>query len=307
MPLFQQHLAVVTSLLSILLSLLIRPTTATAAACNGQPTYCDRKYSNLTQIGAHDSPFVGPLPQHNQNLKVTEQLDLGIRFLQGQTHVLPGNQTIRLCHSSCILEDAGTLGEFLNTVKSWLDQHPSEVVTLLLTNGDSVPVTRFDETFNKADIKKYTFVPDSSPKVLAIDSWPTIGQLINKGTRLVVFLDYGANMNTVPYILDEFAYFFETPYDETNASFPKCSIDRPPGASSDGRMYIVNHFLDLDILGIKVPDREHASRTNAASGNGSIGAQSDLCRSQHGRLPNVILADFIDKGEVMKAQDMINI
>lgn len=71
-------------------------------------------------------------------------------------------------------------------------------------------------------------------------------------------------------------------------------------------MYIVNHFLDLDILGIKVPDRDHASRTNAASGDGSIGAQSELCQKQHGQLPNVVLLDFIDQGEAMLAEQMLN-
>ncbi|KAJ1711220.1 hypothetical protein COH20_000392 [Aspergillus flavus] len=277
------------------------------SACNGQSTFCTRKYSNITQLGAHDSPFVGPLPQHNQNLEVTEQLDLGIRFLQGQTHkALDNANTIQLCHTSCLLEDAGTLESFLGTVKTWLDSHPDEVVTLLLTNGDGFPVSRFDEVFTSARIKDYAFVPSSSPDVLAVDSWPTLGDLISTGKRLVVFLDYGADTKSVPYILDEFGYFFETPYDVTDASFPNCSIDRPSGASADGRMYIVNHFLDVNVLGVLVPDRIRAPKTNAVSGNGSIGAQSELCRSLYKRLPNVVLADFVDQGEVMKAQNALN-
>ncbi|KAL4898217.1 PLC-like phosphodiesterase [Aspergillus ambiguus] len=304
---FLQHLrspCLIPGIISVFL--LVLPQSVTAAVCNGQAAYCDRPYSNLTQLGAHDSPFVGPLPQHNQNIDVTAQLDMGIRFLQGQTHKEPKNNTLHLCHTSCILEDAGTLESYLATVKAWLEKHPDDVVTLLLTNGDSVPVGDFDSAFAQADVKDYAFVPDSSPKGLPVSSWPKLGELISKGKRLVVFLDYGADMASVPYILDEFAYFFETPYDETNPSFPNCSIDRPAHLSDDGRMYIVNHFLDVDILGIKVPDREHASQTNAASGNGSIGAQTELCRAAHGRLPNVILTDFVDQGQVMQAQDMIN-
>ncbi|PKY04859.1 PLC-like phosphodiesterase [Aspergillus campestris IBT 28561] len=283
---------------------------AAAAApktCNGQATYCTRKYSQLTHLGAHDSPFVGPLPQHNQNLEVTEQLDLGIRFLQGQTHkALDEKDPIRLCHTSCFLEDAGTLVSFLETVKTWLDAHPDEVVTLLLTNGDNLPVSRFDQAFAEAKVNEYAFVPEGSPDVLAMDKWPTLGSLIEKSKRLVVFLDYGADPKKTPYILDEFAYFFETPYGITDASFPNCSIDRPPGASPDGRMYIVNHFLDKEVLGILIPDRLHAAKTNAASGDGSIGAQSELCESVYHRLPNVVLADFVDQGEVMAAQDRLN-
>lgn len=113
-------------------------------------------------------------------------------------------------------------------------------------------------------------------------------------------------MTTVPYILDEFQYFFETPFDVTDSSFSNCSIDRPAGASADGLMYIVNHFLDKDYLGIKVPDRDDAATTNAATGNGSIGANADLCDGLYGRLPNVLLVDFTDKGDVIDAQNTLN-
>lgn len=64
-------------------------------------------------------------------------------------------------------------------------------------------------------------------------------------------------------------------------------------------MYIVNHFLDINVLstGILVPDKDSAPATNAATGTGSIGAQADLCTQQHGASPNVILLDFVDIGE----------
>lgn len=172
---------------SILLSSLVPLTTATPT-CNGQPAFCDRQYSNITYLGAHDSPFVGPLPQHNQNLAVTAQLDLGIRYLQGQTHTIPTDDAIRLCHTSCVLEDAGTLDSFLGTVRGWLEAHPDEVLTLLLTNGDGVPVSKFDEAFAAAGVKKYAFVPESASGPLPMGEWPTLKEMIGKGKRLVVFL-----------------------------------------------------------------------------------------------------------------------
>lgn len=110
----------------------------------------------------------------------------------------------------------------------------------------------------------------------------------------------------MPYILDEWEYFFETPFDVTDKDFQQCTLDRPSDASPDGRMYIVNHFLDVDVLGALVPDRLRAPRTNAATGDGSIGSQADLCATTYNRQPNLILLDFVDKGEAMEAQDTLN-
>lgn len=101
--------------------------------------------------------------------------------------------------------------------------------------------------------------------------------------------DYHADPSSVPYILDEFTYFFETPYDVTDKSFNQCTLDRPGGASANGRMYIVNHFLDVDIFGILIPDQINAPKTNSRA---SILAQSNLCYQTWGRLPNFILVSI---------------
>lgn len=118
--------------------------------------------------------------------------------------------------------------------------------------------------------------------------------------------DYGADTTKVDYINDEFAYYFETRYDVTDPTFSNCSIDRPAGTSAIGRMYIINHFLDVEIAGVKIPDREAAAHTNAATGKGSIGANAALCHSLYAREPNVVLLDFVDRGNVMEAQRELN-
>jgi len=71
-------------------------------------------------------------------------------------------------------------------------------------------------------------------------------------------------------------------------------------------MYIVNHFLDKAVLGVDVPDNADDAKTNAATGNGSIGAQADLCTRTYGRKPNFVLVDMFDRGNVFAAQDALN-
>jgi hypothetical protein len=176
------------TILSFTLSTLsLIPTTLAQTACNGSPSLCSRIYSNVSEIGTHDSAFIGLLPADNQDESITDQLDAGIRFLQSQTHVNPFG-TLEMCHTSCYLEDGGSVVSYLETVKAWLDKNPNEVLTLLLTNGDNVDVSMFDAVFTSSGIKKYVFVPETSPDTLGIDDWPTLQDMIDAGTRLVFFL-----------------------------------------------------------------------------------------------------------------------
>ncbi|OAA61948.1 PLC-like phosphodiesterase, TIM beta/alpha-barrel domain protein [Niveomyces insectorum RCEF 264] len=305
MRLFRSHL-----LLVALLAGFAGPVLASASTsrprqqqnCNGSPDLCSRRYSDVTFVGSHDSAFVGVLPTDNQFVSVARQLGLGVRFLQAQTHDEGG--TIELCHTSCLEKDAGTLADYLAPVKTFLDANPDEVVSLLLTNEDTIPVAQFGSVFQAAGLDTYAYTPANT---LALADWPTLGDLIASGKRLIVFMDYHANTVSVPYILDEFAYYYETPYDTTDPDFPQCTVDRPPGASADGRMGIVNHFLDyeIDLFGQKilVPDVLRANETNAAS---SITAQTNLCLAAYNRQPNVVLLDFISVGEGITAQSQLN-
>lgn len=153
------------------------------AACNGHSELCSRRYSNITFVGAHDSPFVGDDIADNQEVSIAEQLELGVRFLQGQTHIEGG--TIRLCHTLCFLRDAGPLEEMLTPVKTFLDSNPNEVVTLLLTNQDGVEGTAFDAVFKGTGLDQYAYVPEDE---MTLDQWPTLGDLIARDKRLVIFM-----------------------------------------------------------------------------------------------------------------------
>lgn len=153
------------------------------AACNGHDELCDRKYSNITFAGTHNSAFVGDAPTQNQHRSVTEQLDLGVRFLQAQTQDKDGD--IEMCHTYCWELDEGPLTDYLDEIAAWMDGNPDEVVTLLLTNIDGISVTKFDEAFNGTGLKQYVFTPEET---LALDDWPTLQELIDNKTRLIVFM-----------------------------------------------------------------------------------------------------------------------
>ena len=90
-----------------------------------------------------------------------------------------------MCHTSCVELDAGPLTSYLSTIKTWMDGNPNQVVTILLTNGDSVDVSEFGTAMETTDLASYAYTP---PSQLSMDEWPTLQELIDDGTRLVMFL-----------------------------------------------------------------------------------------------------------------------
>jgi hypothetical protein len=63
-----------------------RPTQNTTP-CNGHPEFCSRRFSNVSMVVAHNSPFVVPHnAASNQVLPVITQLEDGIR---GRTYRMP--------------------------------------------------------------------------------------------------------------------------------------------------------------------------------------------------------------------------
>lgn len=260
--------------------------------CNQYPEFCTRKYSNITYVAAHNSPFTNPNnAAANQQLSVTQQLDDGIRMLQGQTHLV--DNTLYYCHTSCDLLNAGTAQSYFANITSWVKAHPYDVVTVLIGNGDYIGVGNFTSPLESSGLAAYAYTPPKIP--MSLSDWPTLSEMILTNKRVVIFLDYDANQSLVPYIQDEFSQLWETPFDPTNQSFP-CTVQRPPGISrnqSEERMYMLNHNLNTEIslLGtsLLVPNFPALSVTNNVSGFGSLGLSANQCTGMTRSNPTSLL------------------
>ncbi|KAK8849563.1 hypothetical protein IAR55_004898 [Kwoniella newhampshirensis] len=280
-----------TALLPVALTFLA-PIARAATVCNGHAELCDRLYSNVTFIGAHDSYAVGSSIADNQDQDVTTQLNDGIRTLQVQAH--NASDGVHLCHSSCALLDGGLFSDYLGKVASWVNSNPNEVISFIIVNIDNLPVTSFSSAFSTAGLTNKMYSPQSSP--VDLSAWPSLGTLIDAGTTVVAFIDNQADPSSVPYLIDEFSNVWEDAYDVTDQSFG-CAVNRTTG-SAGSQMMLINHFLDTTYtLGgtqLFVPDRDRINETNAETGTGSIGFHVDNCHSIWGRNPNHILLDFYD-------------
>ena len=250
--------------------------------CNNYPEFCSRSYSNITFVAAHNSPFVNPNnAAANQQLPVLNQLNDGIRMLQGQTHYNSTTNTISYCHTSCDLLNAGTAQEYFTKITTWVQAHPFDVVTLLIGNSDFIGVGNYTAPLEASGLTQYAYIPPQVP--MNISSWPTLSSMILLRKRVVIFMDYNANQTQVPYILDEFSQMWETPFSPTNRSFP-CTQQRPPDINrtqAEQRMYIANHNLNTEIslagTSLLVPSTPLINETNAVNGTGSLGLMANNC------------------------------
>ncbi|KAG6026508.1 hypothetical protein E4U41_001255 [Claviceps citrina] len=271
--------------------------------CNGYVELCTRKYSNITHVGCHNSPFVRPgNTGSNQDVDVITQLNDGVRFLQAQIQ-WPANgtgTTPHFCHSSCDLLDAGPIYDWLGRVREWVDGHPLDVVTILLGNGNYSDPSLYVPFIEQSGITKYVYHPPYLP--MAWSDWPTLEEMILRGQRVVMFLDYQANQTEYPWLMDEFSQVWETPFDPMDRSFP-CTVQRPPGLSREAardRLYVMNHNLNVEfnVFGISllVPAVSLLNETNGVNGTGSVGLAANNCRADWGRAPNVLNVDYFTYG-----------
>ncbi|KAF9882122.1 tat pathway signal sequence [Colletotrichum karsti] len=278
------------------------PTATNTTPCNNYVEFCERKYSNVTEVGCHNSPFVRPgNSASNQALDVTTQLNDGVRFLQAQIQWPTNGTEPHFCHSSCDILDVGPITDWLTKVREWVDTHPYDVVTILLGNGNYSTPDLYAPFIESTGILKYTYEAPFLP--MALDDWPTLGEMILSGKRVVMFLDYVADQQKYPWLLDEFSQMWETPFDPMDRSFP-CVVQRPPNLSEQdarNRLYLMNHNLNAEynIFGasILVPAVSLLNETNNATGNGSLGFGAEQCTGDWGRPPKILNVDYYNYGD----------
>ncbi|KAF9056920.1 PLC-like phosphodiesterase [Rhodocollybia butyracea] len=297
--------------------------------CNGHAELCSRPYGNITFLGSHDSYAFSTDPlivSRDQEVDIVSQLDLGVRMLQAEGH-LNDDGVLHFCHTStrvliylvwidllvffyysigCLLFDGGTVEAYLTTVKTWLDANPDEVLTFLFTNGDGLSISEtWAPAFVAAGIDTVSYIPPINP--MTRSDWPTLGDLISADTRVITFMDAGADGTDGPpvdYILPEFTMLWEPPFDSTDASFP-CSVNRTSGPlTNEQHLNLLNHNLDVSVLGILLPNLADAATTNGVA---SIIADSNGCTAFTGGLAaNFVLLDWVDIGEGPQAVDQLN-
>lgn len=199
-----------------------------------------------------------------------------------------------------------------------MDAHPRDVVTILIVNSDDFEPAEISAHFAASNITQYSYMPASTTQ--APQTWPTLNDLISSNQRLLTFVA-SLNTSSIPsnmaYLMDEFTFIFENPYENTKPSDFTCTPGRPGSvkgntqlALQNNKMPLMNHFLykESDFFDIQSPDVENITTTNSPNTTtvGMLGQSLDTCKQEYQRAPTFVLVDFFSEGPAIQAVDAVN-
>ncbi len=273
--------------------------TITINGCNGSQALCDRAYDQVRYVTTHNamSSSADEWIEPNQNLDVPAQLRAGVHGLMLDLYRAGGRNQFDLvqapdedpdasflCHALCALGKQ-PLAEGLTEIREFLDEYPGEVVTLIIESYLSHELTA--KAFDEADLTRYTYVHTG-------EVWPTLGQMIDDGTRLIVLQDESADP-LYPWLMNVWSLAFETRFSAQAPGDFSCVRNR--GAQSND-LFIFNHFL-TEIFGAP----ELAEQINF---NPLLLDRINECEAFHATMANFVTVDFVDIGDTVATVKALN-
>lgn len=292
-------------------------TIAAVDGCNGHVELCDRELDEVVFAGSHNSMSSAELGWQlaSQQSDIVGQLDAGVRALFVDTHYWDGVGTVDgagtpavdrvvdaatfeddvrpglwLCHGRCVLGST-ELYRALVDLDVWLETHPREVVILVIDDeviADGTTTADTVQAFTDSGLVDKVHDRSSAP------SWPTLGELIDAGERLLVFVENdGAPTG-----------WYRDAYGDALVATPDTFADpgefscEPALGDIGNDLLVVNHWLTSG-----VPDPAVAALVNDRT---VLLERVDSCEAESGRPPNVIVTDFAEIGDLIAVVDDLN-
>lgn len=254
------------------------------AGCNGDPALCDRAYDQVAYPTTHnsmasrDEGFWAP----NHRLGIAAQLEAGVRGFMLDTYDDDGVPS--LCHGDCRFGRLPLVAE-LARFRAFLEAHPGEVVTLLLEAY--LDIDRAAEAFAAAGLEPLLHAqPEGAP-------WPTLGEMVDSGRRLVVFSDARGGP---PWHHHMWTWCGETHWHYESLEAMDCAPNR--GRDDGEALFILNHFITNP-----VPFPAFAEDANA---NPFFESRALRCAEARGHVPNFVTVDFWSIGALFEVVDRLN-
>ncbi len=255
--------------------------------CNGHQALCDRRFDQVAYPMTHNamSNAAAGWLLINQNFGITRQLDDGIRGLMLDVYEKQGD--LLLCHFLC---GAGSqpLVEGLGEIDGFLRSNPDEVISIIFENY--VTQAQMAGAFEESGLIDFVYAHQTE------DTWPTLGELIDAGTRLVAFQERLPQEAEFPWLMNIWDHAWETPF---SFSTPEDFVCDPNRGDPANPLFLLNHFLTGPFGG----NPDFAEMVNY---NPLFIDRARQCELEGSTLPNFVAVDFYDIGDLFEVVDTLN-
>jgi hypothetical protein len=306
---------------------------ASTATCNGYAQLCNRRLDEVSFAGTHNSMSAADSPGWyiaNQDRDLARQLDDGIRAFKISTHygtedssgfvhtdltaenaelnrvaskLIPdaraalqrvskslsrgnvGKQEVWLCHTLCEL-GATSMVSFFETIRRFLELNPNQV--LVFFDEDAVKEQDIRSAFVRAGVFKYL------ARLQPGQPLPTLGQLIHQHKNIVVFSQERTSGH-FPWNPYAFNWMEDTPLGAVKPGQFTCKLNR---GQAGNPILLMNNWADI------FPPRP--SPNVPLVQRNFLLSRAQQCAEQRGRVPNLILTDYYNRGDVTRAVNALN-
>ncbi len=302
--------------------------------CNGYAQLCSRRLDQVVFAGTHNAMSAADSPGWyiaDQDRAIGQQLEDGLRAFKISTHYgiqdaaghvrtdikaegsrvnrvaekltpqarealqrlgqavglgsLNGTHDIWLCHTLCEL--GGTkMADFLGVIRTFLDLNPGQVV--ILFDEDYVDERDLQNVFKRAGL--YSHLATLQPG----RPLPTLGELIRSGRNVLVFAQNPVS-GSYAWDMPGFSWIQDTPLGAVKPAQFTCKLNR--GAKTNP-LLMMNNWADI------FPPRPKPNKPLVK--RDFILARARQCLVQRGKIPNIILTDFYNRGDVVGAAKELN-
>ena len=277
-------------------------TTNYGPECNGWSDLCSRTYDQVTfpethnAFATHEDGIVYPASNHQTGLYA--QWNAGVRAFMIDTHYENLNDesqgTVRLCHgdddrgaSPCVYGSVNAV-TWLSNLEGLMVEKPNDIVTILVENY--VQPEHLENIFIDSGLMDHVYIHELGM------SWPTLGEMIESKTRLVVFWEQSEEINH-PWVHDFLTHSWTTNFAEENPEDMNCD---PLRGDPEQSVFHMNNWLKGP-LGLSDP-----SRGDEANDPEFLIERAKECWQQHGKRPTFVAVDWWEDGDVVSAVQTIN-
>jgi hypothetical protein len=189
-----------------------------------------------------------------------------------------------LCHTLCEL-GAEPLNQELEVIRGYLDQHSDQVLIVIVE--DYVPPVTIERAFEETGLLRYVATLDRRAPL------PTLGTLVTRGQRLVVFAEERAGPPA--WYMPAFSFIQDTPLGAIRPDQLSCKRYRGEGHSP---LLLINHWI---------PPFPPSPSVNATIGRAPfLRSRLERCLNDHQRRGAIVAVDFYERTSAVKVAQELN-